>query len=88
MNSMNSIDWIGFLGVMLLLTAYFLSSFKIMKSNGLPYILLNGVGAATACFAAVLLHYVPFIILEGAWFIIAVVSLVKWSTRYESKDRE
>lgn len=74
---MNTTDWIGFLGVSLLLAAYFLSSFKLIKPNGVPYILLNCTGAGIACFAAVLLQYVPFIILEGAWFAIAVFSLVK-----------
>lgn len=74
---MNGVDWIGFSGVMLLLAAYFLASFKMIKAGGLTYILLNCTGAAIACFASVLLDYLPFIILEGAWFLIAVVSLWK-----------
>ncbi|MCB0374854.1 MAG: hypothetical protein KDD04_02950 [Sinomicrobium sp.] len=78
---MNTVDWIGFSGVALLLAAYFLASFKMIRPGGLPYIILNCTGAAVACFAAVLLHYIPFIILEGAWFVIAVVSLVKLKSK-------
>lgn len=74
---MNAVDWIGFLGVTLLVTAYFLASFKMIKNNGFTYIMLNCTGAAIACFASVLLRYIPFVILEGVWFIIAVVSLFK-----------
>lgn len=86
---MHVVDWIGFSGVMLLLAAYFLASFKIIKAGGLAYILLNCAGAAIAATAAVLLHYIPFIVLEGAWFIIAVVSLFKLkrgSAEHQPKD--
>ncbi len=74
---MTTIDWIGFSGAMLLLAAYFLSSFKIIKSGGLTYILLNCAGAGIACIAAVLLPYLPFVILEGVWFLVAVVALLR-----------
>lgn len=78
---MTTIDWIGFLGAMLLLAAYFLSSFRMIKSGGLTYILLNGIGAGIACLAAVLLPYLPFIILEGVWFIVAVIALIRLMNR-------
>ena len=74
---MTLIDWIGFLGAMLLLAAYFLASFKIIKPGGIIYILLNCFGAAIATLAAILLPYLPFIILEGVWFLIAAVSLLR-----------
>jgi len=74
---MTVIDWIGFLGAMLLLAAYFLVSFKMIKAGGLIYILLNCAGAAIATVAAILLPYLPFVLLEGAWFLIAVVSLFR-----------
>lgn len=74
---MTLIDWIGFLGAMLLLAAYFLASFKIIRPGGILYILLNCFGAAIATLAAILLPYLPFIILEGVWFLIAVVSLLQ-----------
>ncbi len=79
---MSAVDWIGFSGVMLLLSAYFLVAFNMIKPHGFTYIILNCVGAAIACLAAVLLHYIPFIILEGAWFIIAFVSLLKLKLKH------
>ena len=84
--TMTAIDWLGFSGVLLLLAAYFLASFKIVKPGGLTHILLNCAGAAIAAVAAFLLPYIPFVILEGAWFMIAVVSLFKLKRGSSSPD--
>ena len=54
---MSAVDWIGFSGVMLLLSAYFLVAFNMIKPHGFTYITLNCIGATIACLAAVLLHY-------------------------------
>jgi hypothetical protein len=75
---MNATDWIGTIGVTLLLLAYFLNIIKKIPQNSLIYIVLNCSGAAMACFASVLLHYMPFIILEGAWTLVSLVILIKY----------
>ena len=75
---MNVTDWIGTIGVTLLLLAYFLSITKKITQSSLIYILLNCSGAAMACFASVLLHYMPFIILEGTWTLVSLVILAKY----------
>ena len=75
---MNVTDWIGTIGVTLLLLAYFLSITKKITQNSLIYIVLNCSGAAMACFASVLLHYMPFIILEGTWTLVSLVILAKY----------
>jgi hypothetical protein len=72
---MTTIDWIGFTGVTILLIAYFLNLKDIMEKNSGIYLLLNLIGAAIACFASVLLKYMPFIILEGCWTIVSAVGL-------------
>ncbi len=69
-------DWIGTAGVSILLLAFLLNLFKIISQASLTYILLNLVGAAIACYASVLLSYWPFIILEGIWMVVSLISLI------------
>ena len=75
---MNHIDWIGFIGVFLILLAYFLNVTGRLKNTDLPFILLNLIGAGIACLASVLLKYIPFILLEGAWTLISINMLFKY----------
>ena len=75
---MNINDWIGFVGVSIILIAYFLNITNRLSKDGIIYILLNFTGGALACLASVLINYLPFIILEGAWTIISFISLLKY----------
>jgi len=68
-------DWIGFAGVTILLVAYFLNLFNKINKNSLAYVILNLAGAAIACAASILLKYLPFIILEGAWTLVSLIAL-------------
>ncbi|KQC34599.1 hypothetical protein AAU57_09795 [Nonlabens sp. YIK11] len=74
-------DWIGAIGVFLILLAYFLTVIKKVKNEDLTFVLLNFVGASLACFASILLEYWPFIILEACWSLISLYSLVNYFTR-------
>jgi hypothetical protein len=73
---MTPADWTGFIGVTLLLVAYFLNLQNMIKKDSLIYFLLNIIGAGIACFASVLLKYLPFIILEGCWTIVSAIGLI------------
>jgi len=75
---MNTVDWIGFIGVFLLLLAYLLQVVGKLKNKSLAFILLNLIGALLACFASILLEYLPFVILEGAWSLVSFISLLKY----------
>lgn len=81
---MNLTDWIGATGVTILLVAYFLNLMNKVSQQDLSYILMNFVGAALACCASILLRYMPFIILEGAWTLVSLIALIKnlLSSRY------
>jgi uncharacterized protein with PQ loop repeat len=68
----------GSLGVAILLIAFVLNMLKIIKTESPSYLLLNFIGAAVACFASWLIPYFPFVILEGVWAIVSLVSLVKY----------
>ncbi len=69
-------DVIGFAGVSILLLAYVLDLFKITANYKWLYLLLNFIGAAMACTASVMIHYTPFVILEGTWATVSLITLL------------
>jgi hypothetical protein len=70
-------DWIGTIGVGLILIAYFCSTFNWVSAHSRLFFLLNTLGAAMACYASYLISYWPFVVLEGTWTIVSVVGLIK-----------
>ncbi len=75
---MSNIDWIGFIGVFQILLAYILNVTGKLKSKDLTFIVLNLTGAIMACLASILMKYLPFIILEGAWSVVSLITLIKY----------
>lgn len=75
---MNYIDWIGFLGVLLILLAYIFNVTGKLKSTDLIFIILNLLGAGLACLASILLKYLPFVILEGVWSLVSLVAFINY----------
>ncbi len=75
---MNTIDWLGFIGVFLILLAYILNVSNIISNKNLIFIILNIAGASIAFLASILLNYIPFVILEGVWALISLISLVNY----------
>lgn len=71
-------DWIGVLGVSMILLAFYLNSNGKVRSNDLSFILLNLIGATLACLASVLIDYIPFVILEAVWALVSLNSLMKY----------
>ena len=65
-------EWIGAVGVGLLLGAFFLNLFGWMKTDSGVYQALNAIGAGVACYASYLIDFLPFVVLEGTWSIVAV----------------
>ena len=65
-------EWIGAVGVGLLLGAFFLNLFGWMKTDSRVYQALNAIGAGIACYASYLIDFLPFVVLEGTWSIVAV----------------
>jgi hypothetical protein len=74
---MSTTDIIGTIGVSLILVAYFLNIFSLIKKDGLLFYILNILGGAIACFSSYLIRFWPFVILEGTWAIISVAGLLK-----------
>lgn len=74
---MDTANLIGFVGVALLLAAFLLNVLRLMSADGYPYAGLNFVGAALACYSSWLIAFVPFVILEGVWALVAAFALVR-----------
>lgn len=74
---MNVTDWIGFIGVAILLLAFFLNLFNRLDKDSVAYLTMNILGAGLACYASVLLKYLPFILLEGCWTLVSMIGLFK-----------
>jgi len=77
---MTTYDIIGFIGVSILLLAFFLNVSNKLHKDSLTYILLNIVGGGIACLASLLINYLPFVILEGSWTIVSIWALYKYIT--------
>lgn len=79
-------DLIGSVGVTVLLLAFFLNVFGFVGREARSYQLMNAVGAALSGYASYLIGFVPFVILEGTWTVVAIVALLQHS--HGSRPRE
>ncbi len=68
---------IGFVGVTLLLIAFFLNLFRLLQAESSAYLALNLAGAGLACASSYLIDFLPFVLLEGTWAIVAGVALMR-----------
>lgn len=74
---MSTSDWIGTIGVGLILIAYFCSTFNWMSAHSRIFFALNTIGAAMTCFASYLISYWPFVVLEGTWTLVSLIGWIK-----------
>ncbi len=72
---------IGSAGVAMLLVAFFLNLVHRLAQDSVAYTLLNLVGATLSGYASWLIGFIPFVVLEGTWAIVAAVALVRIVTR-------
>lgn len=70
-------DIVGTIGVSIILIAYFMNIFSFIKKDGFLFYVMNIIGASLACYASILINYLPFIILEATWAMVSVLGLVK-----------
>ncbi len=82
---MTQTDLIGFIGVAILLVAYFLNLINKVNKDDFSYLIMNFIGAGAACLASILLHYLPFIILEACWTIVSAIGLLTFFRRKNYK---
>jgi hypothetical protein len=70
-------DWMGTIGVGLVLLAYFFNTIKMIPENGKSFFVLNILGGALSCYAAVLINFIPFVVLEAIWTVVSIYGLGK-----------
>lgn len=66
---------VGSLGVFLLLAAFFTNLFGLLAAESFAYVFLNLIGAGLACYASYLVDFMPFVVLEGTWALVAALAL-------------
>ena len=66
---MNGSDWVGSLGVAILLVAFLLMLLNKVSKEGMVYLSMNVLGSGLAAIASWMIHYTPFLILELAWMV-------------------
>ena len=68
---------IGFVGVILMLFAFLLNLAGRLTADSVAYLLLNFVGACLAGWSSWMIHFMPFVLLEGTWALVAGIGLVR-----------
>ncbi|MDQ3551193.1 MAG: hypothetical protein M3413_06670 [Bacteroidota bacterium] len=74
---MNLNDWIGTIGVGLILLAFFGHTFKLISGDSLLFFALNFIGAGLACYASYLIRFWPFVVLEGIWTLVSLIGIIR-----------
>jgi hypothetical protein len=72
---MKASDILASIGVIILLTAFGLNLYKKLPAESKAYGLLNFICAGICCCASWLIGFYPFIVLEGVWAFVALLSL-------------
>jgi hypothetical protein len=76
---MNPSEIIGSIGVAILLIAFFLNLFRFFPQGSRPYAFMNLIGATLSCYASWMIHFVPFVVLEATWALVAAAALARKS---------
>jgi predicted membrane channel-forming protein YqfA (hemolysin III family) len=72
---------IGAAGVALLLIAFFFNLLRRLSAESSIYLGMNMVGAGLACAASAFIGFIPFVVLEGVWCVVAAIHLFRRNFR-------
>jgi len=81
---MNASDWVGSLGVAILLVAFLLILLNKVPKEGMVYLTMNVLGSGLAAIASWMIHYTPFLILELVWMVVSLYGI--WMQRRVKKS--
>jgi len=54
-----------------------LNIIKAVTTDSYVYLIMNFIGALLAGLASVLIHYLPFVILESVWTLVSLFGIIK-----------
>ena len=72
---MKTSDILASIGVIILLIAFLLNLYKKLPASSNVYKLCNLIGAGICGFSSYMIHFYPFVVLEGIWASVALLSL-------------
>jgi len=72
---MKTTDLLASVGVVILLVAFLLNLYKKLPAQSFTYKIMNFIGAGICCLSSYLIKFYPFVVLEGVWASIALLSL-------------
>lgn len=81
-------DVVGNIGVLLIVSAYFLLQLKWLKSDGLWYSLANGAGALLILVSLVIDYNQSAFIIEIFWLVISAYGIFVWLRRRRRGELE
>ena len=82
MISLHWYDWAGLIGVALTLLAFFLLQAGRLRGDGLPYQLMNAIGAFAVLLSLFYAFNLSAFLLEFLWLLISVYGMVRgWRMR-------
>jgi hypothetical protein len=64
------------LGAVLILIAYLLAQLRLLNDRSIPYLLLNLAGSAVLAVLAAVGREWGFLLLEGSWAVVSLISLI------------
>lgn len=76
-------DFIGTLGVSILLIAFVLNQRRTISEHSRSFLAMNLVGALMCAYSAWLVRFMPFFVLETVWGMVAAWGLARWSPATE-----
>jgi hypothetical protein len=74
---MSTANLLNSIGVVFILAAFLLLTFKRVKHTSVQYNVLNLVGSAMAAVGSYMMHSMPFLFLNVAWVGVAIYALTK-----------
>ena len=78
---MDPLQFLGFVGAMLILAAYVAHQLKRIDPAAPLYNLLNAVGAGILAYVAFHPFQIGFVVLEGTWTVVSLVALARSLSR-------
>lgn len=68
---------IGSIGVTILLIAFALNLLRVLSANSPAYLAMNLVGSVLAGISSYQIGFIPFVVLEGVWALVAGAALTR-----------
>jgi len=85
---MSASDFIATIGVSILLVAFVLNQRVLLSEHSPWFLLMNMLGAALCGYAAWLVRFMPFVVLETIWSIFAAYGLLNWKRRKRLHEQD